>query len=105
MDRDPAKNVHAVTKWRRNTKAKLVAEHGGKCVDCDYEGPPFMYDFDHRVPEDKEFGLGHKGVSRSIARQRAEAAKCDLVCASCHRWRTHVQRCAGCEDCKELAEG
>lgn len=88
-----------VSEWRRNAKLRLVQDYGGRCVDCGYEGPPFMYDFDHRNPIDKEFGLGSLGNCRSHAKMQEEAAKCDLVCANCHRMRTHKQRCKGCEYC------
>ncbi|ANA86867.1 HNH endonuclease [Gordonia phage Bachita] len=90
----------AVSEWRRRTKAKLVAHHGGQCVDCGYVGPPFMYDFDHRDPTEKLFAIG-SGASISYDRQLAESEKCDLVCASCHRMRTHLQRCLICEYCSD----
>lgn len=58
-----------------------------------------MFDFDHRDPSEKEFGVGAKGISRAYDKQLAESLKCDLVCANCHRMRTHKQRCRGCEHC------
>lgn len=88
----------AVKKRRQKVKAVLIAEHGGKCVDCGYEGPPFMFDFDHRNPSEKAFTVSARG-SISLVRLRAEASKCDLVCANCHRMRTHKQRCSGCVHC------
>lgn len=88
-----------VTKWRQNAKEKLVTHFGAKCLDCDYQGPPFMFDFDHRDPDQKEFGVARSGLTRSYAKMLAEAEKCDLVCARCHRMRTHKQRCAGCNYC------
>lgn len=93
------RSAHAVTEWRRRTKAKLVAHHGGKCLDCGYEGPPFMYDFDHRDPATKSFGLGQNGSTQAYDKQLEESLKCDLVCANCHRIRTHKQRCSSCEHC------
>lgn len=86
-----------VTKWRQAAKEKLVIHFGSKCIDCKYTGPPFMFDFDHRVPEYKAFGIG--GKCKSYASLLIEAEKCDLVCANCHRMRTHKQRCNGCEYC------
>lgn len=88
-----------VVKWRRNAKLRLVTEFGSSCMDCGYTGPPFMFDFDHRDPEKKEFGIARAGNTRAYARMKAEAEKCDLVCANCHRFRTHKQRCTGCEYC------
>lgn len=92
-----------VTAWRQRTKARLVAAHGGRCLDCGYEGPPFMYDFDHRDPADKSFAVTSGGQTRAYDRVYAESLKCDLVCANCHRMRTHRQRCPGCEHCVEGA--
>lgn len=88
-----------VASWRRRAKAKLVAHHGGACVDCGYIGPAFMYDFDHRDPKTKSFAIGAKGVTSAYENILKESLKCDLVCANCHRFRTHVQRCDGCEHC------
>lgn len=87
-----------VSNRRRSIKEMLVEEHGGKCLDCGYEGPPFMFDFDHRIPEEKQFGISTSTVL-GIQKLRVEANKCDLICANCHRFRTHKQRCSGCEYC------
>jgi hypothetical protein len=92
-------SVDRVSEWRRQTKEKLVAHHGSKCLDCGYEGPPFMFDFDHRDPSQKKFGIGASGFSRKYEIQLEESLKCDLVCANCHRMRTHKQRCNGCKYC------
>jgi predicted HNH restriction endonuclease len=93
-------NVAQVAAWRRRTKAKLVEAHGGKCYDCGLAFPPFMFDFDHRDPSVKLFAVSADGKSISYGRQYEESLKCDLVCANCHRMRTHRQRCEGCEHCK-----
>ncbi len=90
-----------VSDWRRRVKEKLVNAHGGKCIDCGYIGPAFMYDFDHRDPEAKDFALAKSGISRSYDKQYEESLKCDLVCANCHRMRTHKQRCNGCVHCSD----
>lgn len=90
----------SVKKRRRKTKEILVKEAGSKCVDCGYVGPPFMFDFDHREPDKKSFGLSHNGRTYALDTLRKEASKCDLVCANCHRMRTHKQRCSGCEYCE-----
>lgn len=86
-----------VSDWRRNVKKRLVAIAGSKCVDCGYEGPPFMYDFDHRDPNEKSFGIGR--FRYGLDKMSEEVTKCDLVCVMCHRIRTHKQRCTGCEYC------
>jgi hypothetical protein len=100
-----APNAKYVAARRRKIKALLVEEAGGKCADCDGVFPPFMYDFDHRDPAEKSFMLSRDGNTNSIASSREEAKKCDLVCANCHRMRTHRQRCEGCIHCKNQCPG
>lgn len=89
-------STEAITRMRQERKLILVTEFGNKCQDCGFTGPPFMFDFDHRNPEEKERLVGH---FRSLEKMRKEAEKCDLVCANCHRLRTHKQRCLGCQYC------
>jgi hypothetical protein len=62
----------------------LVAEAGGCCVLCGYAESPAALHFHHIDPTTKSFGVGYTGVTRSIAAARAEAAKCVLLCATCH---------------------
>jgi DNA-binding CsgD family transcriptional regulator len=69
---------------RRKIKALLVEEAGGCCVLCGYDRYAGALQFHHRDPESKEFGLGVRGVARSLARCREEARKCVLLCANCH---------------------
>lgn len=87
-----------VANSRRNTKTRLVEYHGGKCVDCGLVAPPYLYEFDHRDPSTKLFGIS-TGDSTSFEALLAESLKCDLVCPNCHRVRTHLQRCSGCDFC------
>lgn len=75
----------SLRKRRRKRKADLVAAYGGRCVDCGYSACPEALQFHHRDPSTKDFRLGH--FNGSLARLIAEAAKCDLVCANCHRIR------------------
>jgi len=59
------------------------------CQDCGVQFDPVCMDFDHRNPEEKVMDVGFMVVGR-YAKQRIldEIAKCDLVCANCHRLRT-----------------
>lgn len=95
----PGSSSQQVVAWRQRLKRRLVDYHGGSCIDCGYVGPAFMYDFDHRDPSTKSFGIGNTGLTLSYDRVLAESLKCDLVCANCHRMRTHRQRCPGCDYC------
>lgn len=74
----------AVVRRRRLVKSVLVAEAGGCCVLCGYDRYVGALEFHHVDPATKEFSLGYTGVTRSLDKARAEAAKCILLCATCH---------------------
>lgn len=57
------------------------------CIDCRGIFHRWQMDFDH-VRGNKKFNVCQPG-SRSIQTVIDEIAKCDLVCANCHRDRTH----------------
>lgn len=59
----------------------------GPCTDCGGTFPPECMDFDHRPGEEKLFELS-KGGAKTEAAILDEIAKCDLVCANCHRIRS-----------------
>lgn len=70
----------------RQLQAFLGGLKKGPCLDCGGEFSPCCMDFDH-VRGEKELGVGQM-VSYNQDRLLAEIAKCDLVCACCHRLRT-----------------
>ncbi|MEZ5124028.1 MAG: helix-turn-helix domain-containing protein [Solirubrobacterales bacterium] len=76
--------AEAVTRWRRTAKRTLVAEAGGRCVACGYDRCIAALQFHHLDRAKKRFGLGARGLARSIDVLRAEAAQCALLCANCH---------------------
>ena len=61
------------------------------CVDCGKRYPPYVMDFDH-VRGKKLFNIGRDLKNRARKILLAEIAKCDLVCANCHRERTSQRR-------------
>ena len=69
---------------RRRVKAELVAEAGGKCALCGYNRYMGALNFHHVDPSEKSFGVARGGATLAIARMRAEARKCVLLCANCH---------------------
>lgn len=72
---------------RKIAKAELVSMRGGQCESCGYHAVVAALEFHHRDASSKQFEIGHSSVSRE--RRWAEAEKCDLLCANCHRAR-HV---------------
>ena len=58
------------------------------CMDCGVEYPHYVMDFDHRDPSTK-FKTIARMVGYSLKRVQEEIDKCDVVCANCHRIRTH----------------
>jgi Helix-turn-helix domain/Homeodomain-like domain len=73
-----------VSKQRRRLKLVLVEEAGGRCQLCGYDRWPGALHFHHVEPGEKVFALSQEGSYRSLARARAEARKCALLCANCH---------------------
>jgi hypothetical protein len=61
------------------------------CADCGRQYPFYVMEFDHREGETKLFNISAlNGYRRTSMRNLlAEIAKCDLVCANCHRERTY----------------
>ena len=59
------------------------------CADCGERLKPYQLDFDHRDPKTKSFNvMTGRAMLMSTAKVLAEVAKCDIVCANCHRMRT-----------------
>jgi hypothetical protein len=61
----------------------FLREH--PCVDCG-ESDPVVLEFDHL--RDKKFGIAQGLRDRDWQSVLDEIAKCDVVCANCHRRRT-----------------
>lgn len=57
------------------------------CKDCGYNTRPEALDFDHLPGNKKSFQISQV-TGRSWNRVLEEIAKCELVCANCHRVRT-----------------
>lgn len=81
-------------RWRAQARV-LDRLRDRACMDCGDRFPPCAMDFDHRDPGSKASAvtrmIGRAGTPRILE----EAAKCDIVCANCHRLRTHSRREAG----------
>ena len=83
-DMDRASHQNSITIRRGITDAAK----GVPCVDCGGKYPPYVMDFDHVR------GIKVQGISEMIQKHctlvdlHAEIAKCEVVCANCHRERT-----------------
>lgn len=78
------KNVEAVQKRRRKVKKLAIQYKGGKCERCGYDKCSRALEFHHLDPNEKDFGIGHKGYTRSWEKVKEELDKCIMVCANCH---------------------
>ena len=59
-------------------------ERGCKC--CGLKSPhPQVYDLHHRDPNEKDFTISSRGFNKSLDKVQEEMAKCEVLCANCHR--------------------
>ncbi|OJF14480.1 hypothetical protein [Couchioplanes caeruleus] len=66
---------------------RIKLERG--CTDCGYRKHPDALDFDHLPEHGKTIAVGMLAASgASIKRLDDEIARCEVVCANCHRIRT-----------------
>lgn len=87
---NPESNLACRQSYRRRlrerNRARLDALKAVPCGDCKGTFPPECMDFDH-VRGEKLFGIA-VNMNISWERLEAEIAKCEIVCANCHRIRT-----------------
>ena len=82
-DRNPEVNRERWERAHAKKKQILDQARAGGCVRCG-ESDLACLDFHHRDPSEKEGHIGH--IRRfSVERINAEIAKCDVLCANCHR--------------------
>lgn len=80
----------------RKRKQELVDrlwefKNNSKCADCG-ERNPIVLEFDHLPEYDKEENISVMVTNLcSWGRILKEIQKCDVVCANCHRIRTHMR--------------
>lgn len=86
-----AAKLRAAPRPRSETQEFVQKVKERPCVDCGNRFPAPVMEFDHRIAEEKSFNLS-RARDYSFAQVVEEIAKCDLVCANCHRVRTWRQR-------------
>lgn len=79
---------------KNRLRKKLLSEFvnnikNNPCMDCGIKYPPVAMDFDHR--ENKLYNISEMVMYKGSSKKNIlkEIKKCDLVCANCHRIRTH----------------
>lgn len=78
-------------RWR--AQARLLDRLRDRpCGDCGGSFPSCAMDFDHRDPTEKRYTVTRMIGRAGTARILEEVAKCDIVCANCHRLRTFRRR-------------
>ncbi|MBI2780962.1 MAG: hypothetical protein HYX55_04080 [Chloroflexi bacterium] len=87
-----AREIERVTRRQAATTAFLRELRDVPCADCGGRFAPHKMDFDHRDPSEKSFRLSAAAAAlKSREQLLVETAKCDVVCANCHRLRTRRQ--------------
>ena len=88
-----ARRNHArrMAKYRATARDFVRSHKNVPCADCGGRFDPVCMDFDHRPGEVKLFDVS-QAKSHALDEVIAEIAKCDVVCANCHRLRTHRLR-------------
>jgi len=80
--------LNKAQKTRKLNKDIINESKNKPCMDCGKSYPYYVMDFDHRNPDEKLFDLGNY-TKFGIKQIKEEIAKCDVVCANCHRIRTY----------------
>jgi hypothetical protein len=73
------------SKARRDERLiELIEYMGGRCQLCKQSFPPAAYDFHHINADEKEHHIS-RILLNDFETVKAEANKCALLCANCHR--------------------
>ena len=68
----------------RLKKLQAIEYMGGMCADCKKQYPPYVYQFHHLNPDEKDFNPSSAGSFKSM---KPELDKCIMLCANCHMVR------------------
>jgi hypothetical protein len=77
--------LKAVQRRRERVRLAAVNYKGACCQVCGYDRCIEALEFHHLDPTQKDFGISHKGYTRSWERVKEEVDKCIMLCANCHR--------------------
>ena len=59
------------------------------CADCGTSYPYYVMDFDHLEASEKINDINFLSSTGRIGALKKEIEKCEVVCANCHRKRSH----------------
>ena len=72
------------------TKALQEIRQNTPCTDCKENYPYWVMEFDHLG--NKSFTIGqYYNYTQSMEKVMEEVAKCEVVCANCHKTRTYMR--------------
>lgn len=90
--RDHYRKLNVEGHRRKKTERHIAVDQlkNVPCADCGKSFPSYVMDYDHRDPTTKEKEISFLLNKTTCPWQRIldEIAKCDVVCACCHRLRT-----------------
>ena len=77
-------------KSKNKMRRYLVEIKDRPCADCGKKYPSYVMDFDHKTDEIKEHEIARM-INGGWSKEKInnEIKKCEIVCANCHRIRTH----------------
>ena len=82
--------VHLHKRRERNREFVIEYLQSHPCITCG-ESDILVLDFDHREQSTKDRTINHAIKDFGLDRLKKEIAKCDILCANCHRRRTAKQ--------------
>lgn len=94
-EKDPERTKAKVRARKEALRAEVEVLKAAPCTDCGRTFPPECMDFDHIDATSKTLDVGTLVCNGGRQRVLAEIAKCELVCACCHRIRTRKRYSAG----------
>lgn len=79
------------SKYKQFAKLRKVVEQNKQkpCADCGIQYPYYVMDYDHIDPSNKTAKVSAMVYAGSMPLLLDEIEKCEVVCANCHRIRTH----------------
>lgn len=84
--KDKQKHLEYQREWRKKRRLALADIKDVPCADCGLRYPFYVMDFDHKN-EQKLFKIASDIGKVSWQRILDEIAKCEVICANCHRIR------------------